>query len=78
MVAGQGDEVDTHLLVANGEAGTFMDEPVPIQAFGEAGLAQQGHRAGFEDAGADAGFDVGAALAFEHDAVDAFEMQQVR
>src|SRR5262249_56373025 len=61
-----------------GNRRTIVGMPFAIHARAQADLTQKRDRAGLEHAGTDSFLHVGAALAFEHDAVDAALIENMR
>ena len=72
-------DVDEEVVAPGpGDAGAVVDLALGVHPGTDPGVAQQPDRSPLEHAGADAAEDVLAALAFEHDAVDAGAVEQVR
>ena len=61
-----------------GDQETVVDFAFAVHALATLGFAHQLGKTMFEHAGTDAAEHVGAALAFQHDGVNAFEVQQLR
>ena len=56
---------------------TVMNQPLPAHSFADAGLIQRIDRSLFQHAGADAAFDIFAAVLFQNDRVDTLLMKEV-
>jgi hypothetical protein len=76
-LAGQLGEVDAVAAAVEGQLETVVQGAFGAHALADAGLVQDVHRALFEHAGADRGFDLGPGARFEHDRFDALQVQQV-
>jgi hypothetical protein len=71
-------EIDAVAATEKLQFDAAVHESLGLEALADADLNEQVDGALFEDAGADAFFDVGAAFIFENDGVDAVEIQHVR
>lgn len=76
--AGEGLEVDPVIAAIEAQQNAVMTDAVLLHAGSDTDLGEQGFRGVFEEAGADAGFDVFAGVALKHDGVDAAQIQQMR
>ena len=78
LAFGQASQVDAERLAVQADAEAGVGQAFLAQAMGDAGAVQQRDRALFQHAGADAAFDVGAGAAFQHQALDAGDVQKLR
>ena len=76
--AGQLVHIDAVALPVKAQLDAVMDQSLTAHALAHARGVQQIHGALFEDAGANAIFDILARLRFHYDGLDPFQMEQVR
>ncbi len=76
-MAGKSGQVDTAPLAFESQFKTVMQRPFGLHARADTCLGEQVHRALFEDAGADGGFDLFASARFEYDRVDAAQVKKM-
>src|SRR5438034_607744 len=76
--AGQGGEVDPVALTGELDLDPVVNEPFPSEPLANADLVQQVDRSLLEHTGPDPVLNVLAAAVFEHDRVDALQMQKLR
>jgi hypothetical protein len=63
------------LTISPAEVDSLVDQALAMEALADSGVGEQVDGALFEDACADAFFDVAAGARFQHHGFDAFEMQ---
>ena len=76
--AGETAQIDAMAAAAEAQFEAVMSQAESRQPLADAGLFEQVDGALFEQAGADALFDISAAASLEHDRLDAGKVQQMR
>ena len=72
------DEIDVVQRAVEAEVEPVVEQALALHPLADAGLDQQIARPVFDQAGADAAFDVGAAAVLQNDGIDALKMQEMR
>ena len=72
----QAAKIDAQALAVEADRDALVHQPFGAHPVPEPGLVHEGRRAGFQDAGADAGQDAAGAAALEDDSIDAGALEQ--